>query len=179
MTPYNASSIYNVMRNSLFVILFILVTAIPLKAQKLAAGLDPLWLATGIAKGSVEMTVGRSSTLGLTALGISHPWVSKEATGIAIMPELRYFLSGRPMFHHFVGVNALSGTYSLYFNDKHYIGSAAGIGVTFGYILPLTSRWNIDLHSGLCFIHTQDREQGHNNLTLPIKVGLNISYILR
>ena len=148
-------------------------------AQKLSAGIDPLWLAAGVLNAGGEMTVGRSTTLGLTVAAMRHPWVNREGEGVTLHPELRYYLSERPMYHLFVGVSALTGTYSLYFNDKHYIGSAAGIGLTFGYVLPLSRRLNIDLHSGLGIIHTQDRDLGHDNLTLPTKAGVTITYILR
>ena len=83
------------------------------------------------------------------------------------------------MYHLFVGVSGLTGTYSLHFNDKHYVGSAAGLGLTFGYVLPINRRFNIDFHSGFGVIHTQDRERGHDNLTLPTKVGVTITYILQ
>lgn len=148
-------------------------------AQKLAAEIDPLWLAMGVANAGAELAVGRCSTLGLSVTAFHHPWVNDEGQGVGLHPELRYYLSGRSMYHLFVGVSGLTGTYSLHFNDKHYVGSAAGLGLTFGYVLPINRRFNIDFHSGFGVIHTQDRERGHDNLTLPTKVGVTITYILQ
>lgn len=165
--------------NALTACLMLLTAALPLKAQKLAASLNGLWLATGIVNAGAEMTVGRSTTLGLSFIGIRYPWAFDEMTGIGIQPELRHYFSGRPMYHHFIGVAALSGTYDLTFNDSKYTGTAAGIGLTFGYVVPIGRRLNIDLHSGFGIIHVQDRNRGHDNLTLPTKAGVSITYILR
>ena len=148
-------------------------------AQKLSAGIDALWLTTGVLSGGAELTVGRCTTLGLSVMALRNPWINKDAQGVGLQPELRYYLSGRPMYHLFVGASGLTGTYSLHFNDKHYVGSAAGIGLTFGYVVPLNRRLNVDVHSGFGIIHTQDRELGYENLTLPTKAGVTITYILR
>ena len=153
--------------------------ALPLPAQKLAAGVDALWLATGMANIGAEMTVGRASTLSLYFMGISHPWVNTDMKGIALQPEWRYYLSGRPMYHHFIGIGAITGTYNFKFNNKLYNGSAAGLGLTFGYVLPLSARLNIDLHAGYGLIHAQDRERGKHNYMLPTRMGVTVSYIFR
>jgi len=153
--------------------------ALPLPAQKLAAGADALWLATGMANVGAEITLGRASTLSLYFLGISHPWVNSDMKGVALQPEWRYYLSGRPMYRHFIGLGAITGTYNFKFSNKVYNGSAAGLGLTFGYVLPLTARFNIDLHAGYGLIHTQDRERGKHNYMLPTRAGITISYIFR
>ena len=153
--------------------------ALPLPAQKLAAGVDALWLATGMANIGAEMTVGRASTLSLYFMGISHPWVNTDMKGIALQPEWRYYLSGRPMYHHFIGIGAITGTYNFKFNNKLYNGSAAGLGLTFGYVLPISARLNIDLHAGYGLIHAQDRERGKHNYMLPTRMGVTVSYIFR
>lgn len=166
------------MRRTLLITIAGLLFTSHASAQKLAAGIDALWLATGVAHAGAELTVGRCSTLGLSVTALHHPWVNSQGQGVALHPEWRYYLSGRPMYHLFAGVSGLTGTYSLYFNDKHYVGSAVGVGLTFGYVVPINRRLNIDLHSGFGIIHTQDRNLGHNNLTLPTRAGITITYIL-
>ena len=159
--------------------LLLLMTLLPLHAQKLAVGIDGAWLAAGMFDGGAEMAVGRATTLNLSVLACQHPWVHHDIAGIAFQPELRYYLSGRTMYHHFVGVGAIVGGYDLTVNQGRYQGAAAGIGVTFGYVVALSPHWSLDLHSGLGVIHSEDRWNGHDNYTIPTKGGITIAYIIR
>lgn len=167
------------MRSKHILVILLLAAVLPIKAQKLAVGLDAVWLATGIVNAGAEMTMGRASTIGLSVMAIQKPWIHHDMKGIALQPEWRYYLSGRPMYHHFIGVGAITGTYNFTFSNKIYNGSAAGLGLTFGYVIALGERFNIDLHSGFGIIHTQDRNWGKNNYTLPTKTGVTLTYIIR
>ena len=133
------------MRSKHILVILLLAAVLPIKAQKLAVGLDAVWLATGIVNAGAEMTMGRASTIGLSVMAIQKPWIHHDMKGIALQPEWRYYLSGRPMYHHFIGVGAITGTYNFTFNNKIYNGSAAGLGLTFGYVIALGERFNIDL----------------------------------
>lgn len=152
--------------------------AMPLRAQKLSAAVDGVWLASGMFNGGVELTIGRSTTLTVSMLAAQHPWVHHDISGLAVQPELRRYLSGRPMYKLFVGLGAIAAGYDMTLDKGHYQGSAIGAGLTFGYVLPLALRWNLDLHSGFGLIHTEDRHQGNQNFTIPTKVGIAVSYII-
>ncbi len=169
------------MRNNVLwcICILLLIAATPLKSQKLAGNLDVTWLCTGILGAGAEMTVARSSTVNLSVLTAKHPWVYHDLSGVLLQPEWRYYLSERPMFHHFVGIGGIIGTYETELETGKYVGSVVGIGVTFGYVLPLNKYLNLDLHSGLALIHREDREHGIDNFTLPTKAGISLTYIFR
>lgn len=150
----------------------------PVSAQKLSAGVDCAWLAAGMLDVGGEMRVGHATTLNVTMLGARRPWVHRDIAGLAVQPEVRYYLSGRPMYHHFVGIGAVVGGYDLKLDIGNYMGSAVGVGLTFGYVLPLAQHWNIDFHSGFGFVHSEDRHQGNQNYTIPTTAGLTLSYII-
>ncbi len=166
------------MRSRLLILLMMLMPALSLRAQKLATGLDAAWLTAGMLNAGAEMRVGQTMTMSLSVLAASRPWVHRDIAGLALQHELRYYLSGRPMYHHFVGVGALVGGYDMKLDIGHYQGSAVGVGLTFGYVVPLGLRWNLDLHSGFGIVHSEDRHQGNQNYTIPTKVGATLSYIV-
>ena len=159
-------------------LLMALAAMLPASAQKLSAGVDCAWLVAGMFDAGAEMRVAHAATLNITALGALHPWVHRDIAGLAVQPELRYYLSGRPMYHHFVGVGAIIGGYDVTLDMGHYMGSAVGIGLTFGYVAPLARRWNLDFHSGFGFVHSEDRHQGNQNYTIPTSLGVTLSYII-
>jgi len=167
------------MRRRTALLVLVLAAALPLRAQKLATGVDMAWLAAGMADVGAELSIGRAASLSVSLLACQHPWVHRDISGLAFQPEVRYYLSGRSMYHHFVGVGAIIGGYDMGLDIGHYQGSAAGVGLTFGYVLPLGDRWNVDLHSGFGIVHTQDRHHGHDNYTIPTKFGVTIAYIVR
>lgn len=167
------------MRSRLILCIMLSVAVTLLRAQKLAVNVDGLWLASGIANIGSEVTFGKASTLSLALLGAKKPWVYRDLSAVALQPEWRYYLSQRPMYHHFVGVGAIIGNYSMTIDDDDYTGTAIGIGLTFGYVIALNKYLNIDLHSGFGLIHSQDRKRGHDNVTLPTKAGVSLTYILR
>ena len=167
------------------------------RAQMLAVNVDGLWLATLTPNIGAELVVGERSTLGLHGLFATKP-LGKDMKIKAIQPEYRYFFSGRPMYREFIGVGAIGATYDIKWAGKVYDGTALGMGLTFGYVLPIKSRLNIDFHAGFGFIHYKhkeyfegdqydadyvfDGEQKANAsgyYLLPTRIGVSISYILR
>lgn len=165
----------------------LLMAFLPIKAsaQLLAVSTDLVGLLTQTYNAGVELTVSNRSTLGVSILGNYHPWVLKSMRAIAVQPEWRYYFSGRPMMRHFIGVCGLLGNCDMEWKDEHYIGDVAGAGVTFGYVMPLSERLNIDFHAGLglMFYHRKDKESVDDiisdNAILPLKFGVSLSYILK
>lgn len=166
-------------------------------AQTFSVGTDMAWLALQTYNIGAEMTVGNRSTLGLSVLTNNKPYWNKDMKLTAVQPEWRYYFGGRPMYHHFVGVAALATDYDMKWGKTRYDGFAVGAGLTFGYVLSLSSRWTVDAHAGFgltMFRHKETRE-GVDDLTddrglpaktahtgymiLPQKVGITLSYIIR
>lgn len=166
------------------------------RAQMLAANVDGLWLATLTPNIGAELVIGGRSTLGLHGLFATKP-LGKDVKIYAIQPEYRYFFSGRPMFREFIGVGAIGASYDITWAGKVYDGTAVGLGLTFGYVLPIKKRINIDFHAGFGIIRYKhkeyfvgdqydvdyifDGEQRANAsgyYLLPTRIGVSVSYIL-
>ena len=171
-------NILEVRSERLLILLAFLSLTVPLRAQKLAVGIDGAWAAAGMFGGSAEMGAGSRTTIGLSAVAATKPWINSGVTGVAIQPEIRYYFSGRAMWRHFVGLAAVAGTYDMHLHRDHYQGNALGVGVTFGYAVPLARRWSADFHSGFGIVNTDDRYHGHQKYTIPTKMGITLSYII-
>lgn len=144
-----------------------------------------------------ELTVGNRSTLGLNVIGAYKPW-GKRIKMLGVQPEYRYYVSGRPMHKLFVGIGAVAGFYDATIRGKVYDGIAYGGGLTFGYVLNITKRLNIDFHSGLSVVRYDRKEyydgDNYNNdyiingsnktnatgyYLMPSRIGVSITYILK
>ena len=161
--------------------LMAIVTLLPMKgsAQLLAVNTDVALLATQTYNVGFEMTVSNRSTLSLAVLGNYHPWVLSNMRCIAVQPEWRYYLSGRSMMSHFVGFSVLAANYDFTWKEENHHGDALGAGVTFGYVLPLSERLNIDFHAGVGLIFYNSKEYKVSSIILPTKIGISLSYIIR
>lgn len=143
-----------------------------------------------------EMTVGERSTLSLNAFGNYKPW-GWDMKMFAVQPEYRYYFSGRPMHSFFAGIGAIAGFYDLTFKGKVYDGIAYGGGVTFGYVLNINKRINVDFHAG-CGAVGYDRKEyykgdnyNHDYVVngkvktnskgyyiMPTNIGVSFAYII-
>ena len=148
-------------------------------AQLVAVSTDMAFLVTQNYNIAAEMTIGNQSTLGLSVLGNYHPWILKSMRAIAIQPEWRYYFSGRPMMRHFIGIGGLFANYNFEWDGVHYVGDAAGAGLTFGYVLPLSERFNLDFHAGVGLVFYYGEKEEVGNVILPTKIGISLSYIIR
>jgi len=184
------------MKKLLLLFLLSLATS-GLHAQMLALGTDVLMDGLQSPNIGAEVVTGEHSVTGLHAFGAYHPW-GKEVKVMGVQPEYRYFFSGRPMFHYFVGLGALATSYDITWAGKVYDGNAVGLGLTFGYVLPLSKRLNLDFHAGFGAIYYRQKEyfEGdfydedysingiiRTNATgytlLPTRIGISLSYILK
>lgn len=161
------------------------------KAQQLAVNTDMLWDVAMMPNLGIEMTTGDKSTLSVNLLGGYKPF-GRDIKAVAVQPEFRYFISGRPMYHHFIGIGAVAATYNLSLRSRVYDGYGVGLGVTFGYVMPLSRRLNIDFHAGLgAFVHQQkeystntayDDGNGvnaHGYFIAPTRIGISLNYIIK
>lgn len=146
----------------------------------------------------MEMSVGKQSTLNLNMMYGPKMLMKENMSVLAINPEYRYYVSGLPMFGLYVGAEAVFSSYNLTISDKRYEGDAAGGGISFGYVLPLTQRLVVDFHSSLGMVAYRQKEyykgddydfqyttmdgllranaKGYN--LVPMRIGICLTYIL-
>ena len=103
-----------------------------------------------------------------------------------------------PMYKEFIGLGAIGATYDIKWAGKVYDGTGLGLGLTFGYVMPIKSRINIDFHAGFGFIFYKHKEYFNGDqydadyifdgeqranasgyYLLPTRIGVSISYILK
>lgn len=164
-------------------------------AQSLAANTDVLWDVAMSPNIGLEMTVADQSTLQVNAITSQKPY-GQDVRFTAVQPEYRYYFSGRPMYKHFVGVCAMGATYKTTIADKTYNGSGVGAGLTFGYVLPVTKRLNVDFHAGVVYAKYRQKEyflneehavnhagyeeaNANGSYIMPARIGISLSYILK
>lgn len=170
------------------IILFLaaILTTLSVRAQMIAAHTDlALWGLQAYNIGA-EMIISNHSTLSLDGFYTKNPYWrdgNKDMEAYGIQPELRYYFGGRPMYHHFVGISALVGHYDVIWNETKNVGPAAGAGLTFGYVLPITERLTIDAHAGLGLVVARNTKNEIRKdwvyQLMPTKVGITLSYIIR
>lgn len=145
----------------LFLVVLLSISAV--QAQSFSVNADVAkWLLQTYNVGA-EMTVGNRTTMGIEVFGNNKPYFHKDMKTYGVAPELRYYFSGRPMYHHFIGLSALAMTYDVDWKDRNHRGDAVGGGLTFGYVVPLSSRLTLDAHAGLGLVFIMRRR----NLQMP------------
>lgn len=148
----------------------------------------------------LELVTGNYSSVALNGFHCSGSWLGmlKDAKITALQPEYRYWFSGRPIHKWFVGVGGLGALYDITYKGKVYDGYALGVGLTYGYVINLTRRLNIDIHSGFGVVmynrkeyyqhdsydtyYTLDGQQRANAkgyYLLPTRIGVSVTYILK
>ncbi|MBO5186838.1 MAG: DUF3575 domain-containing protein [Prevotella sp.] len=167
------------------------------KAQIVAVNTDLLMDLAQTPSFGAELVIGERSTIGLNALYNKNPW-GKTMRVLGVQPEYRHYFSGRPMYREFIGLGGLIATYDITWAGKVYEGLGMGLGLTFGYVFPLTKRINLDCHAGfglMAYNHKEyyvgdkydtdysiDGEQRTNAkgyYILPTRIGVSITYIIK
>lgn len=165
-------------------------------AQQIAIKSNGLmWLAM-MPNAGCELVAGERSTLDLSVFGSINIY-GNEAKIMGVMPEYRYWFNGRPMTREYVGVSAIGATYDITWGKKIYQGDAGGLGLTFGYVMNLSKRLNIEFSGGCGIVYFQQKQYYENDSfddytgngtvqanangykILPLKVGVSVSWILK
>ena len=184
------------MRKLISILAVIVFSSTKMQAQQLAVGTDVMLDLLQTPNIGAEMVAGERWTVGLNIFGNHKPW-GQDMKMLGIQPEVRYFFSGRPMHKHFVGIGAIGASYDILLKGKYYDGTALGAGITFGYVFNITNRLNLDAHAGFGIIGYDHKEyykydnygdftQGGavktnatGHYTLPTRIGISLTYILR
>lgn len=160
--------------------------------QILAVNNDLALDAFGMPNLGFELRVGERSTVALNGV-VSQRLLGNDFKMVALQPEYRYWFGGRPMMHYFVGIGGIAATYDVNWKGHIYKGEAAGAGITLGYVLPLSTRINVDFHAGMGFVAYKHKEyyqgdhyeyftQDYNRSgawMMPTRVGVSVAYIMK
>lgn len=143
-----------------------------------------------------EMVTGEKYSMGINVFGNYNPW-NYRLKMMGVQPEIRYWLGRRPMHDYFVGIGGIVASYDIHWKGKVYEGYGAGVGLTFGYVLYVAKRINIDIHAGFGIIgyrHKEFYENDHYDdytlnggvqinakgyYLLPTRIGISLTYILK
>ena len=162
------------------------------EAQLFAVNTDVAFDALAVPNIGFELGVGNKTSLAFNGM-TSRRVLGEKIEGYALQAEYRYWLSGRPMHHHFVGIGAVALSYDTNWKSHIRDGNAIGAGITFGYVAALSSRWTLDFHAGFGIIvykhkeyyqgdHYADFTQATNAngmWILPTRIGISLGYILK
>lgn len=165
-------------------------------AQQVAVKSNGLmWLAM-MPNAGCEFVVGERSTVDLSIFASSNIYGNKVKT-FGFQPEYRYWFNGRPMTREYVGVAALGTTYDIVWGEKVYQGDAGGLGLSFGYVMNLSKRLNVEFYGGCGLVFFQQKQYYVNDSfddytgtgavqinangykILPIKLGVSVSWIFK
>lgn len=144
-------------------------------------GLAPKW--------SVEVFAGYNP-FKLSSNGVNRFWF--------IQPEARYWFCQR-FEKHFMGIHALYGQYNIgdikipftdRFEEYRYDGWAAGMGVSYGYHLPMSKRWAWEFTIGAGYVYLKydkfrcfdcDEYRGNKSRHYlgPTKAGISLIYMIK
>lgn len=184
------------MKKSIYIIGIILLCVQQMQAQQVTIHSNLAADVLMMPSVGMEMMTGNRTSLDLTLTGTVNPW-GKKLRGIAVQPEFRYWLSGRPLYGAFVGVGATLDFYNIHWANKIYQGTAGGGGLTFGYAFKLAQHMSLTLHAGCGLVGYSQKEyyEGDNyNMNtyngsvktnakgfyfLPTNAGVTFSYLFK
>lgn len=140
-----------------------------------------------------EFVIKEHSSLDVSAFGHYKPY-GLDSKLIAVQPEFRYWISGRPLIREFVGLSLMGASYDMTIRDYVYDGVAASIGVTGGYAFLIGKGWRLELCGGLSFLfYNQKQHYKQDDYYLgdsvpaddwgyklfPAKLGVSFTYIIK
>ena len=177
----------------LILIALIIASATTARAQILAVKTNALADVVMAPNVGFELAVGNSMSVNLNAY-FGGKMLYGDNRMQAFNPEFRYYPISKVMDKLFVGISSYYAHYDLNFNRENFMGDAAGGGITFGWVLPLTRfHWNIEFEAGVGIFYYEHKRTYHgdyedpNNRRFnehgvkfqPFKLGVNFCYIFR
>ena len=136
-----------------------------------------------------EMVTGKHTSLSVSMLSFEKCF-KNDLKAIALQPELRYWYSQQPMSRGYVGLIGLTGFYKGLIGNDTYDGYGGGAGLSFGYVMNLTKRFNLEVSTGFgAFYYHQKRYDGAEEpeglvpekgyMLMPMQVGVSLSYVIK
>lgn len=113
---------------------------------------------------------------------------NKKIMGILVQPELRYWFC-QPYYRHFVGLHASYSDYNVGLSKYRYQGFLAGAGLTYGYQIILSQRFNMEFSLGVGYLRLNHDKYNrptcglflnHEKLNYfgPTKAAIRLVYLL-
>lgn len=165
--------------------LLLVLASGPLFAQRTAVKTNALGWATLSPNVGVEFCL--SDHMSLAIDGSFNPWKIKDFTykHFKVAPELRYWFS-RPLYGHYLGLNAIGMTYKIDAFDRYYSGELVGVGLGYGYSFVLGKHWNLETSLGLGYGLRREIPRGGtssdrvwNHDIMATKLGISLVYIIK
>lgn len=141
-----------------------------------------------------EVVAGNNWTLNV--VGQWNPWEfgsdgSRRVKQITVSPGARYWFGGAFNYGWFMGWHGIASRFNMsnmFGLNRRYDGRAYGGGMSAGFSIPLTKRWNIEYEVGVagawsdyrvydCGNCGQFREHKHAWKVIPSRVGVNMIYL--
>lgn len=175
---------------TMMLILIVLFSAAPAKAQRIGLKTNALYWATATPNLGVEFRVNRHLTMNFEG-AVNRLNVGKfDTKAVVFNPELRYWFSARPQAGHFVGVTGVVADYNIVVSDKRHKGDAAGVGIAYGYSFVLSRHWSLETTVGVGGLYrheksskTSEPEPDAVNVkkwqAAPLKAGVTFVYIIK
>lgn len=116
-------------------------------AQRLAVKTDAVKWAMMMPNAGIEFALGQRWTFDISVYG-GYKMYGYDAKLFTAQPEVRYWLSGRPIARAYVGATAFASHFDMEWDSEYHNGDALGGGLTFGYAWFLSSRWSIEAYCG-------------------------------
>ena len=181
-----------------FIFYLIFLISLPASAQIAAVRTDLLMDVCSAPSLGVELALTKKSSLNIDGFYGSKMF-GKDIKIIALQPEWRCYISGRPMYHHYVGIVGALENHDITVYSRHYDGHGIGIGVSYGYVWPITQRLLLDFHTSLAYYTYKQKEHfvdddydshytnadgypvanASGSFLMPVKLGIALSYILK
>lgn len=179
-------------------LLICLCAGFGVRAQVIAVKTNLLYDAITTPNLAVEVAFNKHFSIDVS--GGYNPWTLSDNKSLKhwlVQPELRYWLH-ESFNGHFFGVHGLYTDYdiagkdilSVMKSDYAYDGYACGGGLSYGYQLYLSPRWNIEFTAGVGYLYFKyDKlaypkgDQGgalyRNSYFGPTKLGISVMYIIK
>jgi hypothetical protein len=164
-------------------------------AQKIAVKMNGLGLATFAGYGQwsptpnlgVEVALWPRWTLDIDGYYNPFRYSDNKTTQFwAVQPELRFWFC-RKFDGHFIGLHGQYADYNDGFGAQTYVyeGNLFGVGLSYGYVLPLAYRWKLEFNLGLGWnrvdsdtVWLREGLPGTNHYSKPYgPTGGNVDYV--
>lgn len=164
-------------------------------AQRLAISHNLMYDAALAPNLGAEIILNDRHTVGVSAFAANNPY-GHDLKVVGIVPQYRYWISGRPLVREYIGIIGMVTTYKGLIKDKKYDGDAVAFGFCFGYAWPLSKRLSIEIGSSVGYYfykqkscYERDLYSGSISMNqlpndtgtriLPIQAGVTLTYIIK
>lgn len=144
-----------------WILSFIWIASFSVQAQKFALKTNlPYWLTT---TPNIGMEWAVSKKISVELSGGYNPWTFlpnyMSLRHYQVLPEIRYWFE-EPFSRHFLGIHAVYSRYNIGrisfippLDEYIYKGNDYGGGLTYGYQMIISDRWNLEFSIGAGYLY--------------------------